>query len=115
MIQKSILAGIFFTGLIYLIIFGQDTVVPVNNTIVSSALMPAGSAIVMPDSLNSFQISDSNIRSDAGCLQTEPDLFRMPIYKPDSSLTTSMPVLIPPPVDEGMILPIDKPSSEQCE
>lgn len=38
--------------------------------------------------------------------QNSSSLFHMPIYIPDSTLTESMPILIPPPVDEGMIIPL---------
>lgn len=48
--------------------------------------------------------------------QTENDIkpgLQMPVFIPDSSLTESMPILIPPPVDEKMILPLYQSSINQ--
>jgi hypothetical protein len=39
------------------------------------------------------------------CLNNTVDLPNMPVFIPDSSLTKSMPIYIPPPVDEEMIIP----------
>lgn len=117
MIQKFILAGISLTCLLILIFNGQDILRPANNAIVSATFMPAGSSMAMTaDSVNHSQRPDSISGTNLGCLQeTEPDLFRMPIFKPDSSLTASMPVIIPPPVDEDMIVPFGTPSPKKCE
>ena len=51
----------------------------------------------------SFTVPDSFRVNDS---QNNGLLFQMPVFIPDSTLTESMPVLIPPPVDEGMIIPL---------
>lgn len=53
-----------------------------------------------PDSLkNSNSFSDTKSEG--------LNLFKMPVFIPDSTVTESMPILIPPPVDEGMIIPLN--------
>jgi len=117
MIQKSILAGISLTCLLILIFNGQDILGPPNNAIVSATFITAGPSMAMAaDSVNHSQRPDSVSVPGSGCIQEkELGLSRMPIFKPDTTLTASMPVLIPPPVDKNMIVPFGAPSPEKCE
>lgn len=62
----------------------------------------------LPDSVKSVIESKSLYDNFKDCFDDHKDkLSQMPIFKPDSSLTASMPVIKPPPVDEDMIFPVD--------
>ncbi|NBC25741.1 MAG: hypothetical protein GVY08_07840 [Bacteroidetes bacterium] len=65
------------------------------------------STVVLADTLMDLNSSTpNNADSSAGSssFRSFPCLSEMPVLQPDSSLTESMPVLIPPQVDDEMIL-----------
>lgn len=61
----------------------------------------------LPDSVKSVIESKSLYDNLNDCFESQKEkLSQIPIFKPDSSLTASMPVIKPPPVDEDMIFPV---------
>jgi hypothetical protein len=68
---------------------------------------------VLPDSLKQMLEDTSNYDDLKNCFNNDSrKLSKMPIFKPDSTLTQSMPILITPPVDQEMIIPRYKDCNE---
>ena len=64
----------------------------------------------IPDSILSFNLNNSLNSIFQDCLESG---IKMPQFNPDSDLTSSMPLIAPQKVDEGIFIPRFKECSEE--
>ncbi|CAN5346691.1 hypothetical protein BH23BAC3_BH23BAC3_16360 [soil metagenome] len=115
MLTKLILTKFFLiTLLIGSVAQGQALVEaadssPATNTTNSNDVLTS-SPLINPFQFNSTFHNQNDCKSQDD-MKTD---FQMPVFKPDSNLTESMPILTPPPVDEKMIIPFNQKSIKPC-
>ncbi len=102
-----LLTACLFLGTLFIIQSDAADDILLKETKLGVIVAEDSSGTVAPDLLffNSlaFSVPDSMGHNPS---QNSDSLFQMPVFIPDSTLTESMPVLIPPPVDQKMIIPM---------
>jgi len=115
--RNTLILSVFFSGALLIGAVAQGQAL-VNPTYSSPATITADSSDVLTPSPLTNPFLPTSILPNQNDYESQGDLktdFQMPVFIPDSSLTESMPILTPPPVDGKMILPFNQQSIKPCE